>query len=201
MVTGRDRRLSSLLVEVRACTACAAQLPLGPRPTLQAGSSAKIVIIGQAPGAKVHASGIPWHDQSGRTLRSWLEMPSAEFYDPQLVALIPMGFCYPGSTRSGDKPPRPECAPLWHERILALLPPDRLTILIGSYAHRRYMPDDSGTLTASVSRWAEFLPSRIVLPHPSPRNRRFLTDNPWFESETIPGLRARIEEIRQGPAW
>ncbi len=198
-MTDRDRRFSSLLVEVRACTACAPALPLGPRPILQAGPAAQILIIGQAPGAKVHASGVPWDDQSGRTLRSWLGLPSAEFYDPQLVALIPMGFCYPGSTPSGDKPPRPECAPLWHERILALLPPDRLTILIGTFARRRYMPDDPGTLRAGVSRWREFLPSRIVLPHPSPRNRRFLTDNPWFETETIPALRARIEEIRQRP--
>jgi uracil-DNA glycosylase len=163
---------------------------------VQAGASAKILIVGQAPGAKVHASGTPWDDPSGRTLRSWLGLTPEEFYDPGLVALVPMGFCYPGSTPSGDRPPRGECAPLWHEKILALLPPDRFTILVGSFAHKRYVADGPGSLTASVSRWDGFLPSRIVLPHPSPRNRRFLTDNPWFETETIPALRARIEEIR-----
>ncbi len=191
----RDRQLADLLAEARACTVCSPSLPLGPRPILQAGTSAALVIVGQAPGARVHASGIPWDDQSGRTLRRWLNLSPGEFYDPGTVALIPMGFCFPGSTASGDRPPRPECAPLWHDRILALLPSQHLTIIIGSYAHKRYLADQPGSLTAAVGRWEELLPTRIVLPHPSPRNRRFLADNPWFERETLPALRKRIAEL------
>lgn len=190
-----DRAVAELLASVRACTVCAADLPAGPRPVLQLGRSARIVIIGQAPGRRVHESGVPWDDPSGDTLRGWLGITSEQFYDPSVLALVPMGFCYPGSTSSGDKPPRPECAPLWHEPLLAHLPHDRLTIVIGAHAHRRYTRDAGRSLTEAVSRWDELLPDRIVLPHPSPRNRHWLTSNPWFESETLAALRDRVGRV------
>lgn len=194
-MTGRDDELNALLASVRACTVCAQKLPLGPRPIVQFGATARVVVIGQAPGRRVHASGIPWDDPSGRTLRDWLGVTDEEFYDPLRVALIPMGFCFPGSTPSGDKPPRPECAPLWHDRILAELPRDRLDVIIGSYAQKRYVPDRPASVTATVAKWADYLPTKIVLPHPSPRNRRWLTDNPWFEAETLPAVRDRVREM------
>jgi len=173
-------------------------LPAGPRPIVQAGTSARIAIIGQAPGRRVHESGIPWDDPSGDRLREWLGITGDQFYDPETVALVPMGFCYPGSTTSGDKPPRPECAPLWHEPLLAHLPSDRLDIIIGTFALKRYVPDRESTLTATVARWRDYLPGQIVLPHPSPRNRHWLTKNPWFEAETLPALKARVEQALAG---
>ena len=187
--------LNRLLAEVRACTVCEAHLDHGPRPIVQAGSRARIAIIGQAPGRRVHESGIPWDDPSGRTLRRWLGLTDDQFYDAELVALVPMGFCYPGSAASGDKPPRSECAPLWHERVLAELPVDRLDVIIGMYAQKRYVPDRKETLTATVADWASHLPNRVVLPHPSPRNQHWLTKNPWFEAETLPAVRTRITEF------
>ncbi len=187
--------LDELLVEVRACRVCEPHLDHGPRPVVQAGRGARLVIIGQAPGRRVHESGIPWDDPSGRTLRTWLGLADEQFYDPDLVALMPMGFCYPGRAASGDRPPRPECAPLWHERLLAHLPSDRLEVLIGAHAQRRYLADRAPTLTETVADWARFLPDRIVLPHPSPRNRHWLTKNPWFEAETLPAVRRRTAEL------
>jgi uracil-DNA glycosylase len=162
---------------------------------VQAGSTAQIVIIGQAPGRKVHESGVPWDDQSGRTLRRWLNLDEAQFYDPNTVALVPMGFCYPGSASSGEKPPRPECAPLWHQRLLAELPENRLEVIIGMYAQKRYIADRKGTLTETVANWNHYLPDRIVLPHPSPRNQHWLTKNPWFEANTLPAVQERIREF------
>ncbi len=153
------------------------------------------MIIGQAPGRRVHDSGIPWDDPSGTTLRDWLGVSTEEFYDPTRIALVPMGFCYPGAGPSGDNPPRPECAPLWHDRILARLPEDRLDVIVGSYAQRRYVPEGPGSVTATVARWADYLPDRIVLPHPSPRNRPWLTRNSWFETETLPTVRIRVREV------
>jgi uracil-DNA glycosylase len=194
-VTLRDVELTELLRSVRECAVCAPMLPLGPRPVVQAGSTARIVIIGQAPGKKVHLSGVPWDDPSGRTLRGWLGITAEEFYDPALIALVGMGFCYPGSTPSGDKPPRPECAPLWHDRILAELSRARLDVIVGSYAQKRYVPDSPGSVTATVARWADYLPTKIVLPHPSPRNRGWLTSNPWFEAETLPAVRERVRQV------
>jgi uracil-DNA glycosylase len=194
-VTQRDVELTDLLVSVRACAVCAPMLPLGPRPVVQAGSTARIVIIGQAPGKRVHLSGAPWDDPSGRTLRGWLGITAEEFYDPALIALVGMGFCYPGSTPSGDKPPRPECAPLWHDRILAELSRDRLDVIVGSYAQKRYVPGSPGSVTATVAKWADYLPTKIVLPHPSPRNRGWLTSNPWFEAETLPAVRERVQQV------
>lgn len=187
--------LTQLLTEVRACTVCAHALADGPRPVVQLGAAARIVIIGQAPGRRVHESGIPWADPSGETLRDWLGVTDEQFYDPDVVALIPMGFCYPGSTKSGDKPPRKECAPLWHDPLLAHLTEDRLEVIIGTYAQARYIENRGRTLTDTVGAWADHLPERVVLPHPSPRNRHWLTKNPWFENETLPAVRQRIAEV------
>lgn len=184
--------LTHLLADISACTACADHFDHDPRPVVQVGNSARIVIIGQAPGRRVHESGIPWDDASGRTLRSWLGLTDEQFYDPNIVALIPMGFCYPGSAKSGDKPPRPECAPLWHEPLLAQLPEDRLEVIIGMYAQKRYVTDRKKTLTETVANWRSYLPNQIVMPHPSPRNQHWLTKNPWFETETLPALKEQI---------
>ncbi len=192
---GGDQTLASLLTEIRACTLCADALPAGPRPIVAASRTSRIVILGQAPGRRVHASGIPWDDPSGKRLRSWLGLTDAQFYDPDLVAIVPMGFCYPGSAKSGDNPPRPECAPTWHPPLLSHLPEDRLDIVIGMYAQKRYISDREKTLTATVASWRRYLPKRVVLPHPSPRNRHWLKKNPWFEAETVPAIRARVLEV------
>ncbi|MEM7285225.1 MAG: uracil-DNA glycosylase family protein [Actinomycetota bacterium] len=187
--------LTELLIEIRGCEVCASSLPAGPRPIVQAGASASIVIIGQAPGRRVHESGVPWDDPSGDTLRQWMGIGPDEFYDPDVVALVPMGFCYPGAAKSGDKPPRKECAPLWHDAVLGHLPGRALDIVIGTYAQSRYLPDRASTLTATVAGWERYLPERIPLPHPSPRNTPWLQKNPWFESETLPALRSRVAEV------
>lgn len=186
--------LPRLLAEIEACVVCAPHLEHSPRPIVQAGDRARIVIIGQAPGRRVHDSGVPWDDPSGRTLRRWLGLTDAQFYDPDVVALVPMGFCYPGSAASGDNPPRPECAPLWHERLLAQLLEDRLEIIIGAHAQKRYVSGRKRTLTETVASWADHLPRQIVLPHPSPRNQHWLKKNPWFETEAIPALRERVAD-------
>lgn len=186
--------LTALLTEIRACTECAAHLPHGVRPVLQAGEGAGVVIIGQAPGRRVHESGIPWDDPSGVRLRSWLGVDQTTFYDPARVALLPMGFCYPGTGTSGDLPPRPECAPLWHERVLAHLDDDALRVVIGAYAQERHLPDRAKNLTETVRRFASYLPDAIPLPHPSPRNQRWLTRNPWFDSQVVPALQERVSE-------
>ncbi len=190
--------LGELLTAISACTVCADSLPEGPRPVVQVGGSARIVVIGQAPGRRVHESGIPWDDPSGDRLRQWLDLTRTEFYDHAIVALVPMGFCYPGSGRSGDNPPRPECAPLWHERLLAHLPNDRLEIIIGAHAQARYISPRGDSLTETVANWRTYLPGQVVLPHPSPRNNRWLTKNPWFAADTLPSVRARIREVLAG---
>ncbi len=187
--------LNSLLTEIEGCTVCAPHLDHDPRPVVRLGSKARIVIIGQAPGRRVHESGVPWDDPSGKTLRRWLGVTDEQFYDPDVVALLPMGFCYPGSAKSGDKPPRKECAPLWHERALAELPGDRLHVIIGMYAQKRYVADRKATLTETVANWKSYLPDTVVMPHPSPRNQHWLTKNPWFEAETLPAVRKRIESF------
>lgn len=185
----------SLHDEIRACTLCAAYLPSGPRPVVQFSPQARILIIGQAPGSKVHASGIPWDDDSGKRLREWTGLSPEAFYDPARVALVPMGFCYPGKGKSGDLPPRPECAPHWHDRILALLPPDRLTLLVGSYAQAHYLPDARRRpMTERIRDFAAYGPGTIPLPHPSWRSTIWMRRNPWFESELLPVLRARVRE-------
>ncbi|MEO8374134.1 MAG: uracil-DNA glycosylase family protein [Sphingomonas bacterium] len=181
-----------LLDEVRACTVCAPFLLAGPRPVVQFSANARILIIGQAPGIKVHRSGVPWDDDSGKRLRDWTGLSVEDFYDPARVALMPMGFCYPGKGASGDLPPRPECAPLWHDRILALLPADRLTLLVGHYAQARYMPGTARTMTERVRDFATFGPSVIPLPHPSWRSVGWQKRNPRFESDLLPALRAAV---------
>ena len=178
--------------EISACRICEAHLPHGPRPVVQFSSASRILIIGQAPGSKVHASGIPWDDDSGDRLRHWLGLGKSDFYDATKVALVPMGFCYPGKASGGDKPPRKECAPQWHKRLLDVLPEDRLTLLVGTYAQAHYLPETKKlSLTERVRQWREFLPS-IPLPHPAWRSTIWMKKNPWFEAEVLPELRKRV---------
>ena len=184
-----------LLAEIRACRVCAPSLPHGPRPVVQAGATARILIIGQAPGSKVHTSGVPWDDDSGERLRDWTGLSRVQFYDPAKVAQMPMGFCYPGKGRSGDLPPRKECAPLWHPRLLAAMPDVRLTLLVGQYAHKAYLPRElRGSLTEAVRRHAEAPDGLFPLPHPSWRSRIWMRRNPWFETEVLPVLRMHIRQ-------
>lgn len=191
----RDPSLPSLLQAVRACTLCAAHLPLGPRPVLQADAGARILVAGQAPGSKVHASGIPFDDASGERLRQWMGLTSAQFYDPTLVAILPMGMCYPGTGRSGDLPPRRECAPAWRSRLMAAMPRIELTLVIGQYAMAWHLPGLKTNLTETVRAWREHWPQALPLPHPSPRNNVWLKANPWFVRDVLPSLQARIQEL------
>jgi len=192
--------LSKILTEVRACDICAHDLPLGPRPTVAAKSSAKIMIIGQAPGTKVHETGIPWNDPSGDRLRDWLGVSREVFYDDRRIAIMPMGFCYPGRLeRGGDKPPRPECAPAWHAKILAALPNIELTLLVGMYAQKYYLAaENKKTLTETVRHWQQFGPAIMPTPHPSWRTTAWLKKNPWFESELLPVLQQNIRNLLDG---
>lgn len=187
--------LAELLAAVRGCSACA-DLPLGPRPIIQLGPQARLLIIGQAPGTRVHATGIPFNDPSGETLRAWLGMRREQFYDPDQVALTPMGLCYPGKQGGGDAPPRPTCAPLWHARLHAPLRQLRVTILLGRYALSAYLPERAKlSVTEAVRAGPVRHPQYGLLwplPHPSPRNRRWLQANPWVEAEVIPALRAAL---------
>ncbi|MGN6152234.1 MAG: uracil-DNA glycosylase family protein [Lysobacteraceae bacterium] len=188
-----SRRLDALLREIRACTLCEAQLPLGPRPVLRASATARVLIVGQAPGTKVHASGIPWDDASGKRLRGWLDMTPEAFYDETRVAIVPMGFCYPGRQGSGDAPPRPECRATWHPRLMPQLKQVRLTLLFGQYAHAHFLGDRrKATLTDTVRAWREYGPALLPMPHPSPRNVGWFKANPWFEAEVVPALRERV---------
>ncbi len=181
-----------LLTEVRACMLCSCHLPLGPRPVLQALPSARLLIVGQAPGRKVHETGIPFRDASGDRLRDWTGLSDEAFYDARRVAILPMGFCYPGTGKSGDLPPRPECAAAWRERLLAGLKKIKLTLVIGAYAQAYHLPGAKGTLTEIVSAWRDHLPALLPLPHPSPRNQLWLRRNPWFEEELLPVLKDRV---------
>ncbi len=186
--------LQELLGEVRRCTVCAAHLPLGPRPVVQIGAAARLVIIGQAPGTKVHESGIPWHDKSGARLREWTGIDHAIFYNPDKIAIMPMGFCYPGAAGGADRPPRPECAPLWHERLLAALPRRRLVLLVGMYAQSRYLGRRGPmTLTETVRAFDAHLPHFFPLPHLSWRSTGWMTRNPWFERDVLPRLREEVQ--------
>lgn len=188
--------LDGLLLAVRGCRACAAHLPLGPRPVLQAGASARILIIGQAPGARVHASGVPWDDRSGERLRLWMGIDAQRFYDRSSVAIVPMGLCYPGRAASGDRPPRRECAPLWLDRLLAQLPRIELTLLVGAYAQAHFLRAAGHTsVTATTRNWRTHLPRVVPLPHPSPRNVAWFKANPWFDDELLPVLQRRVREL------
>lgn len=187
--------LPALLAEVRACTLCAPYLPLGCRPVLQADASSRILIAGQAPGRKVHERGIPFADASGDRLRDWMGISRETFYDASKIAILPMGFCYPGTGRSGDLPPRPECAPTWRAPLLSQLQQIGLTLVIGQYAMAYHLPQAREPLTEVVRRWREHWPIVLPLPHPSPRNNIWLKRNPWFAEDVLPALRARIAEI------
>lgn len=185
--------LPRLLAQIRACRVCADALPLGPRPVVQADSRAQLLIVGQAPGAKVHASGVPWDDASGERLRAWLGLDRETFYDATKVAIVPMGFCYPGRAADGDNPPRPECAPLWHARLFALLPNVQLTLLVGQYAQRALLgARRRASLTETVEHARDYLPDYLPLPHPSPRNQPWLKRHAWFERDVLPALRERV---------
>jgi uracil-DNA glycosylase len=194
--TKLDRSLAKLLTEVRGCRACAESLPLGPRPVLRVDTAARVLIVGQAPGIRVHETGIPWNDPSGDRLRQWMQVEREQFYDERRFAIIPMGYCYPGSAERGDLPPRKECSQLWLSRLLAHLPNRRLTLLVGQYAHAHYLGSRrKATLTETVRAWQEYLPDFLPLPHPSGRNNRWLRQNPWFESEVLPTLRRLCREL------
>jgi len=184
-----DIQLIDVLNDARNCRLCTRNLPHSPRPVVRAAEGARLLIIGQAPGARVHASGIPWDDPSGERLRDWLGVSREVFYDGNQVAIVPMGFCYPGKGRSGDLPPRPECAPRWHAELLACLPEIRLTLLIGRYAQQYYLADKNMSLTNTVKNWRANLPQYFALPHPSPRNYSWLARNPWFEADVLPDLK------------
>lgn len=189
--------LDALLTEVRACRACADELPLGPRPVLRASATARLLIVGQAPGTKVHETGIPWNDPSGDRLRHWMDVDRDTFYDARRIAIIPMGLCYPGRhARGGDLPPRKECAALWFDRLRAHLPNIGSTILAGQYAQRYYLGDRARpSLTETVAAWRTYWPAFIPVPHPSFRNLAWLKRNEWFEAEVVPALRERVREL------
>ena len=186
--------LAEIVAAARACRICEKHLPLGPRPVLRAQASARLLIIGQAPGTRVHETGIPWNDRSGERLRDWLQVTPEVFYDETRVAIVPMGFCYPGvDARGGDKPPRRECAETWHAPVLAGLPNVELTLLIGLYAQARYLgPRRKAKLSETVRAWRDYGPAFIPLPHPSWRNTAWLRKNPWFETDLLPAIRERV---------
>ncbi len=188
--------LRDLAQEIRACTLCSAYLPLGPRPIIQVNHSAKILIVGQAPGSQVHETGIPFDDPSGNRLREWMGIDKSVFYDELKLAIVPMGFCFPGTGKSGDLPPRPECAETWRKKLLNELPQISLTLVIGQYAQAWHLGQlVKENLTETVKAWKEFGPEIIPLPHPSPRNNIWLKKNPWFEQEVLPKLQAKVQSI------
>jgi uracil-DNA glycosylase len=192
---GAEAAFDGLVAEIRACAICRRHLPGGPRPILRGRPSARLLIIGQAPGARAHATGLSFNDRSGDRLRGWLALDRDRFYDETRVAIMAMGFCYPGGDGNGaDLPPRPECAPRWHPPVRALLPNVVLTLLVGSYAIRYYLPDAAGavSVTEAMARWRDFPPALMPLPHPSWRTRRWQRDHPWFEREVLPELRVRV---------
>jgi uracil-DNA glycosylase len=188
--------LDALLARIDRCRLCASSLPHEPRPVLRAHADARLLVVGQAPGRKVHESGVPWDDASGRRLREWMGIDADTFYDASRVAIVPMGFCYPGKAGSGDAPPRPECRATWHPRLLPLLPNVGLTLLIGQYAQAHFLGSRrKANLTATMRAWRGYLPTHLPLPHPSPRNIAWFKANPWFEGEVLPTLRERVRLV------
>ena len=188
--------MSKLLNEIRACRVCEDDLPLGPRPIIQGHSDARLLIVGQAPGLIVHQTGIPWNDASGDRLRDWLGLSRDIFYDPKLVALVPVGFCYPGRAKSGDAPPRKECYDLFHRRLGSYLKNIRLTLLVGNYAQEKYLKSEAkDNATETIRCWRDFLPTYVPLPHPSPRNNVWLHKNPWFERAVVHEVREKIKTL------
>jgi uracil-DNA glycosylase len=191
--------LDTLLAEVRNCTLCAPHLPLGPRPVVQLHPTARILLAAQAPGRKVHETGLPFNDASGDRLRRWLGVSRDAFYDPRAFAIVPMGFCYPGKGKSGDLPPRAECAPRWRAPLLKSLQQLQLTLVIGQYACAWHLPGEREGLTVAVRNWRSHWPGVVPLPHPSPLNNGWLVRNPWFEEELVPLLQARVAEVLRAP--
>jgi uracil-DNA glycosylase len=190
------RTLDALLTAVRGCRACEAHLPLGPRPVLRAGKTARILVVGQAPGVRVHTTGIPWADPSGERLRAWMGVDTDVFYDESRIAIIPMGYCYPGRGNGGDMPPRRECASLWLDHLLAKLPQIELTLLIGQYAQRHFLASRrKPSLAETAKAWREYAPQYIPLPHPSPRNQPWFKRHVWFEEQLVPMLQSRIKTL------
>ncbi len=187
--------LPVLLESARACRICEPHLPSGCKPLFQGSKSSRIIVIGQAPGAAAHESGVPWDDRSGSRLREWLGVSDEEFYDPALIALMPMGFCYPGTGKSGDLRPRPECAPEWHGQLLAAFGRLSLTVYTGRYAFEEYLSGRFKTVTEATREFDRTLPRAIALPHPSPRNNLWLKKNPWFERDVLPVVRRRVRRI------
>ncbi len=185
----------NLLTEVRQCTLCEPELPMGARPVVQLHPNAKILVAGQAPGRRVHASGKPFEDPRGDRLRQWMGIDKATFYDAEKLAIIPMGLCYPGTGKSGDLPPRPECAPAWRQKLLQQLPNLELTLAIGQYAQSWHIDEPKQTLTERVKNWESYWPELLPLPHPSPRNNLWLKRNPWFEDSIIPTLQERVSAL------
>jgi uracil-DNA glycosylase len=195
--TSTGESLVALLERVRGCDICKDTLPLGPRPVVRAQASARVLIIGQAPGTKVHETGTPWNDPSGDRLRDWLQLDKETFYDDSRVAIVPTGLCYPGRyEKGGDLPPRPECAPKWHASILSHLVNVRLTLLVGSYAQAIYLGDQrKRTLTQTVAAWKSYMPDYLPTPHPSWRTKHWAKKNPWFEAEVVPEIRKIVKAL------
>ncbi|MFN0048377.1 MAG: uracil-DNA glycosylase family protein [Cytophagales bacterium] len=190
--------MDKLLEEIRSCTICKDFLPNHPKPIIRASSNAKILIIGQAPGQKVQNSGVPWDDASGKALREWLNVNKEQFYDTNLFAIMPMGFCYPGTGKSGDLPPRKECAVAWHKKVWEQMPNIQLTLLIGKYAQDYYLSQNTKeSLTETVKNHLEYLPIYLPLPHPSPRNNIWLKKNEWFKMDMIPLLQSRVKSLTE----
>ncbi|MTI87601.1 MAG: uracil-DNA glycosylase family protein [Balneolaceae bacterium] len=188
--------MEQLIQEIKACTICEPELSHGVNPVFSVHPNSKIAIIGQAPGSIVHRTGIPWDDKSGERLRKWMKIDTHVFYDEKQIAIIPMGFCYPGKGKSGDLPPRPECAPTWHDQLFDYLQHLELILLVGSYAQKYYLEEKmKRTLTETVRNYKEYLPRFFVLPHPSPRNNIWLKRNPWFETEILPSLQQHIKAL------
>jgi uracil-DNA glycosylase len=189
------KTMQDLLQNIRQCTICKEYLPLGPRPIVEAHKNSRIILISQAPGRVAHQSGIAWDDAGGKRLREWLGVTEDVFYNPKNFAIMPMGFCYPGKGKSGDLPPRLECAPQWHELMWKEFANVELVILVGMYSQKRYLKENAKhTLTETVASFQDYLPTYFPLPHPSPRNRFWLTKNPWFEEEVLPALKNKISE-------
>ena len=191
--------LPELLAEIRRCRLCEPRLALGARPVLQCASTVRILIAGQAPGIRVHKSGIPFDDASGERLRDWMGIDRGAFYDARHIAILPLGFCYPGAGKAGDLPPRPECAATWREALLQQLPEIQLTLVLGQYAQAWHCRQDGLALTERVKGWRDYWPHMLPLPHPSPRNNRWLKRNPWFATGILPQLQARVAELLQQP--
>lgn len=194
MHSNDTKNLAASLAKVNQCRLCEQSLPMGPRPVIQVAPEARILIAGQAPGRRVHETGIPFDDPSGDRLREWMGISREVFYDPRRIAILPMGFCYPGSGSSGDLPPRPECAPAWREDLIGCLRQLRLTLVIGRYAQEWHLANGKATLTETVRQWREHGEAVMPLPHPSPRNNIWIKKNPWFGIELLPALRQAVRE-------